>query len=177
MNKQIHRIHTAMTNNHVKWASDQERRDIIQAKEHFDLEWECGGYGVQEEPRSTGKPKLSLTSASILGGCVFACYSLKPLSAPLTMTLDEACALIDARNAELFTSIEPIEITEEQFWEALEVLPPQRWKGGVFYCMEALTGSIHAMYCEAGGKYFTANRCIIETSNAAFKAECVNLGS
>jgi len=172
MNKYIKAIHQAKLDLGES-LSREDKKELIDIKKHFDLEWEDGGYDVQEVSGGTAeKPKLSLRSASKLGGYYFESYSLKPLPRALPLTLDEACDLIDERDKEIYTTSKPIEISEGEFWDALEVLPPQRWKGGVFYCMEGLTGSIHAMYCEIGGRYFVANRCIVDTSNSDFKQEC-----
>jgi len=56
------------------------------------------------------------------------------------------------------------EITEEQFFEGLECLPPVRWnrKKGFeyFYISEATTGSLHDLYVRKCKKYYSALRCI-----------------
>lgn len=53
----------------------------------------------------------------------------------------------------------PIEITEEQFIEALECLPPEDWQqiGGEesFKCMERTSGRVTAIYARLGIKYYT----------------------
>ena len=50
------------------------------------------------------------------------------------------------------------EITEETWWEFLEVLPPMGWgmENGaeVFYICEFLTGNITSKYTQRGGRYF-----------------------
>lgn len=61
---------------------------------------------------------------------------------------------------------EPEEITEEKFWEMLEVLPPQRWQRGrtlddkpcqSFEMCEHLSGRITSIVAEVAGRYFTWN--------------------
>ena len=53
------------------------------------------------------------------------------------------------------------EITEEEWYEALEVLPPANWgnyPGGfeMFYCIEAFAASYYSQYARKDGKYYTA---------------------
>jgi len=48
------------------------------------------------------------------------------------------------------------EITEEQYEDALNVLPPLQWYGGGFFCMEAYFSTLHSFYQEVDGKYFTS---------------------
>lgn len=56
----------------------------------------------------------------------------------------------------------PSEETEEQFWYALEVLPPCKWvrsKGAeAFFVSEALTGDIYSWHVRIGKRYWTLNR-------------------
>lgn len=61
---------------------------------------------------------------------------------------------------------EPEEITEERFWEMLEVLPPQRWQRGrtlddkpcqSFEMCEHLSGRVTSIVCEVAGRFFTWN--------------------
>lgn len=51
----------------------------------------------------------------------------------------------------------PVEVTEDEYWQMLEVLPPIYVKGG-FLVMEAMTGTAlgeaHAHYAERGGRFF-----------------------
>lgn len=66
---------------------------------------------------------------------------------------------VDERDASLRT--EPVEITAEQWTEALEVLPPldHVYDGTActFKCMEMLCGRITAVYCRIGKRCFTFN--------------------
>jgi hypothetical protein len=52
---------------------------------------------------------------------------------------------------------EPVEITRETFWEALEVLPPEDWQGGAggesFLMMEYYSGRITTVYVRIGERY------------------------
>ena len=77
------------------------------------------------------------------------------------LSFDEALKRIS--EAEEKAYIKPwTEITEDQWTDALEVLPPQKWRtvDGVelFRMSEYTTGNITAHYARAGGRYFTANR-------------------
>lgn len=51
------------------------------------------------------------------------------------------------------------EITEEEWWRALEELPPLHWhvSGGVerFLCLEAMHGSWHTQYAKLGDRYLS----------------------
>lgn len=48
------------------------------------------------------------------------------------------------------------EISQSQYDEALDVLPPLAWKNGGFFCREADTHNVHAFYQELNGKYYTS---------------------
>lgn len=70
----------------------------------------------------------------------------------------------DAKEKALCT--EPAPITEERFFEALEVLPPQRWYSGrtvsgksceSFECCEHLCGRVTSVCARIGKKYFEFN--------------------
>ena len=54
------------------------------------------------------------------------------------------------------------EITADEWQDALEVLPPEKWQtvAGVeiFRMMERLTGNITAHFARIGDRYFCANR-------------------
>jgi hypothetical protein len=72
----------------------------------------------------------------------------------VVMNTDEAWT--DHENA--FRSA-PVEITEEQFWDALEVLPPCRWRRSPgaesFHMSEHTTGCISSIYVRIGDYYYT----------------------
>ncbi len=55
---------------------------------------------------------------------------------------------------------EIVEITKEQWWDKLEVLPPEAWERGVvferFRMSEYLTGYYTRQYARLGERYFTA---------------------
>ena len=48
------------------------------------------------------------------------------------------------------------EITEEQFQEALNILPPIKWERGGFYIGEPTRGSLYGFYQRIGDKYYTS---------------------
>ena len=58
------------------------------------------------------------------------------------------------------------EITEDQYMEALEVLPPEKWmsnSGVSFFRMcEYNYGDMTAHYAQIGKRYFTAERSIFD---------------
>lgn len=59
------------------------------------------------------------------------------------------------------------EITEEDWYDALEVLPPEKWETvrgvNLFRMCEYLTGNITAHYAKLRGKFFTRNCPTSET--------------
>lgn len=64
-----------------------------------------------------------------------------------------------------------VEITEEQYNEMLECLPPMRWHDvspiwNVFYCSEAMSGIYHSLYAynREAKKYFVALKSILLSS-------------
>lgn len=52
------------------------------------------------------------------------------------------------------------EITEEQFEDALNILPPRKWHDGGFYACEAYNGTLHSFYQEHNGKYYASLQSI-----------------
>lgn len=70
---------------------------------------------------------------------------------------EELDALIEAHTASLIT--EPREITEEEWHDALNVLPPCRWRtvSGVelFHISERLTADLVAWYARIGDRFVT----------------------
>ena len=50
------------------------------------------------------------------------------------------------------------EITEEQFDDMLNVLPPMRWSNGGFYMSERYTADVTGYYQQIGDKYYTSNQ-------------------
>ena len=54
------------------------------------------------------------------------------------------------------------EITEEQYEDALNVLPPIMWYGGGFFSCEAFSGSLHSFYQRMDGRYFTSLQSVFE---------------
>ena len=52
------------------------------------------------------------------------------------------------------------EITEKEYDDALNVLPPVLWYNGGFFISEADTGSVHAFYQRLNGKFYTSEYSI-----------------
>lgn len=79
----------------------------------------------------------------------------------VVMSLDEACERIHKLQDEAY--IKPfIEITEDQYNEMLECLPPQKWMTvdgvSIFRMSEYQTSNITGHYASYNGRYFMANR-------------------
>jgi len=59
------------------------------------------------------------------------------------------------------------EISEEEWYENLEVLPPEKWETvrgvNIFRMCEYLTGNITAHFAKLNGKFFSRNCSILET--------------
>ncbi len=77
-------------------------------------------------------------------------------------TNEEACfAVMDAADAKSYIK-EWKEITEQDYWEALEVLPPIFWRSGggaeSFFISEAMTSNIHSCCIKINDKFYTAMR-------------------
>lgn len=70
------------------------------------------------------------------------------------MTEDEFRALDKAFEDSLCNDWK--EITEEQFEDALNVLPPIKWERGGFYIGEPTRGSLYGFYQRWQGKYYTS---------------------
>jgi len=82
------------------------------------------------------------------------------------MLLDTALPLMEeAQKAEYCSDWQ--EITENDWHDALEVLPPEKWETvrgvNLFRMCEYLTGNITAHYAKLRGKYFTRNCSTSET--------------
>jgi len=90
---------------------------------------------------------------------------------------DEVALLIEASQEKRLIN-NWVEITEEAYWDALEVLPPCRWEPsrcGIFYVSEAYTSNIHSFYIEHKKKFYTANRRISLSNYEIVKAFLVDL--
>ena len=72
------------------------------------------------------------------------------------VSAEQLDAMTDAYNATLITDPEPI--TEAQFWDALEVLPPCRWgkvRGvELFHVSERITGDLVNWYACLNGRHW-----------------------
>jgi hypothetical protein len=108
-----------------------------------------------------------------LYGCLFTNYSFKTVAKDdeRLMPYEELAKKAEAYNAEKY--IKPVvEVDHERYMEMLDVLPPQRFDGSVFYVSEALIGNLHAMFAAIGERYFEGSRDIYKTSNTDFAMEC-----
>jgi hypothetical protein len=82
------------------------------------------------------------------------------------MPLDEAIPLMqEAQKAKYCGDWK--EITEDEWYENLEVLPPEKWETvrgvNIFRMCEYLTGNITAHFAKLNGKFFTRNCATSET--------------
>lgn len=70
---------------------------------------------------------------------------------------------------------EPVEITEDEYVDALEALPPLQWRRGdyaeTFKMSEFLSGSITGIYCRLGRRYFCFN-ADVKTPHDQIVAKC-----
>jgi hypothetical protein len=82
------------------------------------------------------------------------------------MKFDDAMPLIEASQKARYCG-DWKEITEENWYENLEVLPPEKWETvrgvNIFRMCEYLTGSITAHFAKLNGKFFTRNCSTRET--------------
>ena len=93
------------------------------------------------------------------------------------MPYDMAAPMMEA--AQLAEYCKPWqEITKEQWWDMLEVLPPEKWQtvNGVeiFRICEYTSGTITGHYARLGDRYFSANRDI-RTDYADIAGEIASL--
>jgi hypothetical protein len=82
------------------------------------------------------------------------------------MPLEDAIPLMeDAQKAKYCSDWK--EITEDEWYENLEVLPPEKWETvrgvNIFRMCEYLTGNITAHFAKLNGKFFTRNCSTRET--------------
>ena len=79
---------------------------------------------------------------------------------------ETASPMIDATEKANFKH-PPVEITEERFFEMLEVLPPQDWQrtkeGESFKLMERTSGVYTAIFACVAGKYYELSDSIFTT--------------
>lgn len=79
------------------------------------------------------------------------------LCVPFDEAIEQIRAIEDAQHIKPFK-----EITEEQYYEMLECLPPQKWLdvegGSVFRMSEYQTSNITGHYVALDGRFFAANR-------------------
>lgn len=73
------------------------------------------------------------------------------------MPLDDAVDLIEGLNAAQYDKPWE-ETTKEDYWEMLEVLPPEAYEGGCFRLCEYWTGTYTTHYIKRGERYYTAVR-------------------
>jgi len=84
---------------------------------------------------------------------------IRGLVSPQLINVDAFITMLDWINTEKYIK-PPVAITEQEYREALEVLPPENWCRGVFEhfrMCEYLTGSITAQYACKDSVYITKN--------------------
>lgn len=54
------------------------------------------------------------------------------------------------------------EITEQEYDDMLNILPPLKWYDGGFFSSEAFAGTLHSFYQRLDGKYYTSLQSIHE---------------
>lgn len=55
-----------------------------------------------------------------------------------------------------------VEVSEEDYYDALEVLPPLKWYDGGFYISEATWADMHAFYIKYNGKYYSSCQSVFD---------------
>ena len=82
------------------------------------------------------------------------------------LKLDDVMPLIEAAQEAKYCS-DWKEISEDEWYENLEVLPPEKWETvqgvNIFRMCEYLTGNITAHFAKLNGKFFTRNCSTRET--------------
>jgi hypothetical protein len=82
------------------------------------------------------------------------------------MPLEDAMPLMEEAQKAKYCS-DWQEITEDEWYENLEVLPPEKWETvrgvNIFRMCEYLTGNITAHFAKLHGKFFTRNCATSET--------------
>jgi hypothetical protein len=111
-----------------------------------------------------GKDLLNHTYVHYLDGVTFAEYNKKHGGNLIAQTWDEFYPVLEKYNTDNY--VKPWkEITEEEYWDYLECLPPCEWhdlnkRFNSFYMSEAYTADLH-LFCikdRQTGKYYCANR-------------------
>ena len=77
-------------------------------------------------------------------------------------TYKERSDEIDKREYENIEGLKA-ELTEDEYWYFLEVLPPLRFDGTNFYMLEFLTGDLTYYIFKEDGKYFVEVKEMIRT--------------
>lgn len=89
--------------------------------------------------------------------------------------LDYAIERINERLKEVYPMLQPKEISEEQFYEMFECLPPMHLnttdRGMSFKMSEMTTGDITQGYVKKNSKYYSMN-CRIKTKHEEMIAVC-----
>lgn len=84
------------------------------------------------------------------------------------VAFDTALEQIREKEKEVYPMLQPVEITDDQWNEMFELLPPMQYKrteaGTSFKMSEMTKGDITAGYVMKGGKYYTMN-CRVKTTH------------
>lgn len=92
------------------------------------------------------------------------------------VSFDTALEQIREKEKEVYPMLQPIEITEEQYYEMFECLPPMQYKstqaGSSFKMSEMTRGDITSGYVCKNGKYYNMN-CRVKTSHEEM-VNCIN---
>ena len=62
------------------------------------------------------------------------------------------------------------EITEQEYDDALNILPPRKWYDGGFFCSEAFSGTLHSFYQKLNGKCYTSLQSIYTDRNEIIRS-------
>ena len=62
------------------------------------------------------------------------------------------------------------EITEQEYDDMLNILPPLKWYDGGFFSSEAFSGALHSFYQKLNGKYYTSLQSIFTDRNEIIRS-------
>lgn len=106
----------------------------------IDCAWNPEGKGWQTAIKATPQAEL-----------------LKKYPDAQLLTWDEVEPLLREADIKKYKK-EPFEVTEERWYEMLEVLPPMKWRSGrgaeSFMLSEGLAGNLRTIFCRIGDRYF-----------------------
>ena len=99
------------------------------------------------------------------GKCLFGSKTTNDYSSEGYIVVDEKTFNTLLKEHETALCNDWAEITEEEYENALNVLPPVKWYNGGFFISEALTSTIHSFYQKYNGKFYVSYQDIFSSRN------------